>query len=142
MAQSFTKRLSVHWQDCDVAGIVYYPKFFDMINVVTEDWFKEALGTPYADLMREQHIGFPTVKVDCEFAKPCQYGEEVELSLSLAAIGRTSIVLEFVALAGEQPCLRATHTLVMMSRDSFSAVPLPPQLRAAMTPYLKAAAPA
>jgi len=60
MAKIFERVFTVHWRDCDVAGMVYYPRFFDMINGLTEDWFKEELGTSYAELMRMHHMGFPT----------------------------------------------------------------------------------
>lgn len=140
MTQPFTKLVTVHWKDCDVAGIVYYPRYFDMINVVTEDWFKEALGTSYADLMRTEHLGFPTVRIDCEFFLPCQYGENIEFSLTVAELGRSSLSLDFTGQIAGKPCLRANHTLVLMSKDTFSAVPIPPDLRARIEPYLKTAA--
>ena len=136
MTRTFKKLVTIYWADCDSAGIVYYPKFFDMINVLTEDWFKEALGTSYADLIRTHHIGFPTVRVNCDFLIPCQYGEDIELSLSVAAVGRSSISLEFNGQTGGKPCLRSAHTLVMMSRDTFSAMPIPQELRALIEPYL------
>jgi len=140
MTRSFNKLVTVHWQDCDVAGIVYYPRYFDMLNVVTEDWFQEALGTSYAELMRSQHLGFPTVKVDCEFFMPCQYGENIDFSLTVAALGRSSLALDFKGNIAGRPCLSATHTLVMMSKDGFSAVPIPAELRALIAPYLNAGA--
>ena len=140
MARTFTRTVTVYWGDCDVAGIVYYPRFFDMINVLTEDWFKEALGASYAELMRTQHVGFPTVRVNCDFLLPCQFGEDIELSLVVASLGRASLALEFSGTVGGKPCLRAVHTLVRMSRDSYSALPIPQELRARIEPYLKAEA--
>ena len=136
MAKTFKRVVSVHWADCDIAGIVYYPKFFDMLNALTEDWFKEELGTSYAELMRKHHIGFPTVRVNCDFLVPCPLGEDIELSLAVASLGRSSFALDFTGEIGGKPCLRAAHTLVMMSRDTYSALPIPEELRARIAPFL------
>lgn len=138
MAKVFRRVVNVHWGDCDVAGIVYYPRFFDMINGLTEDWFKEELGTSYAELMRMHHVGFPTVRVNCDFLIPCQFGEDIELSLFVTSLGRTSLALDFRGQVGGRPCLRAVHTLVMMSKDTYSAVPIPEELRARIEPFLNA----
>jgi len=138
MAQIFKRVMSVHWGDCDVAGIVYYPRFFEMINTLTEDWFKEQLGTSYAQWMHAHRTGFPTVRVNCDFLMPCQYGEDVELSLCVASLGRSSLALEFTGKVAGKPCLRAVHTLVMMSRDTYSAVAIPDELRARIEPFLNA----
>lgn len=136
VARVFTRVLTARWADCDIAGIVYYPKFFDMINVLTENWFEEELGTSYAELMREHHIGFPTVRVVCDFLVPCPMGADIELSLSVASLGRSSMALDFSGQVGGKPCLRAVHTLVMMSRDTYSAMPIPEELRARIKPFL------
>jgi 4-hydroxybenzoyl-CoA thioesterase len=136
MAKSFRRVVTTRWGDCDIAGIVYYPKFFDMINALTEDWFSEELGTSYAELMRTRHVGFPTVRVNCDFLVPCQFGEDIELSLFVASLGRTSMALDFRGQVGGRSCLRAVHTLVMMSRDTYSAVPIPEELRTRIEPFL------
>ena len=136
MARTFKKLVTVHWGDCDIAGIVYYPKFFDLINVVTEDWFKEELGTSYAELMRRHHVGFPTVSVRCDFLVPCQFGEDIELSLFVASLGRSSLSLDFRGRVEGRECLRSVHTLVMMSKDTYSALPIPDELRARMEPFV------
>jgi len=136
MARVFKKVVTAHWGDCDIAGIVYYPKFFDMINVLTEDWFKEELGTSYAELMRRHHVGFPTVRIQCDFQVPCQFGEHIELSLFVSSLGRSSLSLDLRGQVGGRECLRAAHTLVMMSRDTFGALPIPEELRARMKLFL------
>jgi len=137
MAKIFERVLNVHWADCDVAGIVYYPRFFEMINILTEDWFREELGTSYAQWMHTHRIGFPTVRVNCDFLRPCRYGEDIQLSLRVAALGRSSLELKFEGQVAGKPCLRAVHTLVMMSRDTYSAVPIPDELRPRIEAFLE-----
>ena len=140
MAKTFSKVVTAYWGDCDVAGIVYYPKFFDMINLLTEDWFRDELGASYAELMRRHRMGFPTVSVKCDFLLPCPMGEQITLSLALVSLGRSSLALRFRGEVGGRECLRAEHTLVMMSRETYTAQPIPEELRARMAPYLETGA--
>ena len=39
----FTVDIPVRFQHTDPAGIVFYPRYFEMINQVIEDWFAEKL---------------------------------------------------------------------------------------------------
>ena len=42
----------VRFSHCDPAGIVYFPRYFDMINGVVEDWFAGTLGLPHHHFIR------------------------------------------------------------------------------------------
>jgi hypothetical protein len=37
----FTKQEKVRFQHVDYAGIVFYPRFLEMLNCLVEDWFEE-----------------------------------------------------------------------------------------------------
>ncbi len=51
----------IEWADCDPAGIVYYPRYFQMFDTSTHHLF-EAAGWKKADLMREfQIIGYDLI---------------------------------------------------------------------------------
>ena len=57
MAQVFSAEVPIRFSNCDPAGIVYFPEFFDLINSLVEDWFTIGMDTSYADLMMRRHIG-------------------------------------------------------------------------------------
>ena len=50
--QVFTVERRVRFADCDAAGIVFFPRYFEMLNGVVEDWFAGPLGASF----RELHI--------------------------------------------------------------------------------------
>lgn len=58
----------IRFQHCDPAGIVFYPQYFVLFHELMEDWFNEGLGGNYAEYIREQGMGLPTVKVECEIS--------------------------------------------------------------------------
>jgi len=40
----------IRFSHCDPAGIVYFPRFFDLAHSTMEDWFADGLGQPLPDL--------------------------------------------------------------------------------------------
>ena len=59
---AFQKLVKVRFQHCDPAGIVFYPRYFEMVNAVVEDWFEE-MGEPFATLRTESALVVPTVQL-------------------------------------------------------------------------------
>ncbi len=47
MAEPFRHRLRVRWSECDLQGVVFYPRYLD--RTVTELW-RAAIG-PYTDMI-------------------------------------------------------------------------------------------
>jgi 4-hydroxybenzoyl-CoA thioesterase len=50
MNQPFVKQEKIRFQHVDYAGIVFYPRFLEMLNCLVEDWFEEALGRPFSQM--------------------------------------------------------------------------------------------
>ena len=42
------RRERVRFGHCDPAGIVFYPRYFEMLNALVEDWISEGLAEYYA----------------------------------------------------------------------------------------------
>ncbi len=89
----FTMDIPVRFQHSDPAGIVFYPRYFEMIDQMVEDWFAEALGVDFRTLHAEQLCGVPTVRIECDFKRPSRLGEVLTFSLSVAALGKSSFTL-------------------------------------------------
>ena len=47
----FQREQVVRFGHCDPAGIVFFPRYFEMLNELVEDWFAQALGLPFAVLI-------------------------------------------------------------------------------------------
>jgi len=136
MGQLFHVDVPVRFSYCDPAGIVYFPQFFNLINSLLEDWFTQGLSTPYPDLIMKQRLGTPTLDIQCEFIKPCRYGEILTLELRVTKIGRSSFHLaEEGKVAGELRW-RSRHVLCFMSNDTYRAVPIPEAVREKMKMFV------
>jgi 4-hydroxybenzoyl-CoA thioesterase len=134
--------LVVRFGDCDPAGIVYFPRFFDFFHAAMETWFSDALGLAYAQVVVGRKIGFPAVHSEADFKVPCAFGEAITVELRVGKLGRSSIALEYV-VRGVDGVLRLTGatTSVVMDLDPASpgfrrAVALPDDLRARIERFM------
>lgn len=91
-APLFTVERQVRFDDCDPAGIVYYPRYFSMINGVVEDWWAH-LGQPWHELIPQRRIVTPVSHIESVFLRPSQMGEHLQCQLSVEAVSRSSIRL-------------------------------------------------
>jgi 4-hydroxybenzoyl-CoA thioesterase len=135
-------RLTVRFGDCDPAGIAYFPRIHDWFHQGMETWFDRALGHPYAQVIRVRQLGFPTARIEADFARPCALGDALALELRLAAVGRSSVSLAFTLRGADAAEVRATARSVVVALDldpasptHGRAVPLPDDLRAAMLAF-------
>jgi 4-hydroxybenzoyl-CoA thioesterase len=131
--QTFTTRRKVRFEHCDPAGIVFYPRYFEMINAVVEDWFSEALESSFAELISSGR-GVPTVSLQTQFHAPSRLGEILAFSLVPQAIGRTSLKLEIIATHQDQRRLTAQVTLVLIDLSTGRPLPWPDPVRQFFSP--------
>jgi 4-hydroxybenzoyl-CoA thioesterase len=132
----FRHPADVRWGDCDPAGIVYFPRFFERFHDAMERWFEACLGLPYDALIMGRRLGLPSVHTEADFRAPCRFGERLVVELRVGKLGRTSIELVYrVVVAGEaEPRLTGRTVCALMDLDPARptharAVPWPDDLR-------------
>lgn len=133
---AFEMPLTVRFQHCDPAGIVFYPRYFEMFNLLVETWFDEALGLPFGELHLNQGYGVPTVRTEADFKAPSRLDDKLVLSLSVQDVGRSRISL-LLQILGEDRQLRvsANHMLVYASFDPMKAAAIPEELKKRMQAF-------
>jgi len=125
----------VRFTHTDPASYVFFPRYFEMLQAVVEEWFNHALQQRYADLIIRRRLGTPTASTQCTFMKPSRLGDEVAIAAKLEHIGNSSFRLRFFGSVGGERRLEAVSTLVMISLDDGSPRPIPEDLRARMEAY-------
>lgn len=124
----FRTTILVRFGDLDAAGIAYYPNLVNYLHESFEDFFVGSIGRPYPEVYAEG-LGFPTVKLDVEFAAPVRYGDHVEMRLFVEQVGRSSVQMRYEAFVAGRPVFRARNVAVMVEMKSFRPTPLPAWLR-------------
>lgn len=139
---AFTRTVAIRFSHCDPAGIVYFPHYFDMFNGLMEDWYTVELGVDYATMILNDRYGFPFVHIETDFKLPSRMGEDLDLTLLLKAIGRSSLSVVIVGHSAGLERLRACLVTAMMSLETRRSVELPRALREKFATYLKRTGPA
>jgi 4-hydroxybenzoyl-CoA thioesterase len=128
--ETFVAEIPVRFAHCDPAGIVFYPRYFEMFNALVEDWCADGLGISFRELHLERGLGVPTVHIETDFTAPSGLGEVLRAELSVLKLGRASITVS-IRMRGPQgdQRVKAELVLVMMDLQRRRAVPIPEQLR-------------
>lgn len=137
MGLIFSKQQQVKFQHCDAAGIVFYPRFLEMLNELVEDWFEEELDFPFKSLHQGQ--GVPTVDLKVEFITPARLGDIFEKSLYITHLGSSSLTYQFKFASDDHTVLHGQGTLVhvQLSADKLQSTPWPNDIRTNMERFLK-----
>ena len=139
MAAPFVSEVEVRFRHCDPAGIVFYPRYFEMINDFVEEWFDKGMGLPFHALHVERHIGTPMASVQCDFTAPSRHGDQIVLDITIQKLGRSSMILKTVALAGAETRFVADHVLVCID-DQGRPRPWPAPVRKTVNDILEVVA--
>ncbi|MBA4154342.1 thioesterase family protein [Flavobacterium sp.] len=93
MTKTFTKQEKIKFKHIDYAGIVFYPRFLEMLNDLVEDWFEEALDRPFSKM--HETNGIPTVDLKIQFKNPARLGEVLTKKLWVKDLGFASVLCGF-----------------------------------------------
>ncbi|MGQ4879628.1 acyl-CoA thioesterase [Billgrantia sp. LNSP4103-1] len=125
----FVTQRKIRFQHCDPAGIVFYPRYYEMLNSVVEDYFADVVGHDFNRLHVESRTGVPTARIETDFHAPSRLGETLIFELAIRHVGRTSLALRTVARCGEELRLTCDSTLVFVDLESGRPLPWPDTLR-------------
>lgn len=125
----------VRFGHTDAAGIIFYPRFFEIQNSVVEDWFDEALDHSFFLFREKFNLTTPLVDVNTQFLKPCRLGESLDVLLGIIHLGQTSLVLRVMAQREGVTCISSRAVLVCSKPDFSGPAPWPDEVRTRMQPY-------
>ena len=89
----FIKEEQIRFRHTDFAGIVFYPRFLEMLNDLVEDWFDEALDRPFSKI--HETNGIPTVDLKVQFKNAARIGEILTKKLWVKELKSSSIICGF-----------------------------------------------
>jgi 4-hydroxybenzoyl-CoA thioesterase len=134
--KTFETPVLVRFRDCDPAGIVFYPRYLEMFNNLVEDWFRDGLELPFAELVGVRNWGIPTVHLEVDFVKPSRVGETLHAVLLVRQIGRSSVHLELLFKGPDgSDRVRGKVVLVLTDLSEHRALEIPAGLREKIAQY-------
>ncbi|SLN63611.1 acyl-CoA thioesterase YbgC [Roseivivax jejudonensis] len=136
----FSHQNAVMFQHCDPAGIVFYPRYFEMINAVVETFFDRAVGWSFAQMHSVERVGVPMGRIAVDFHAASRLGDVLDWTLEVTRLGGASCDLEIRGACGREARLTVTGTLVLVDLDRMTSLRWPRERRANLQRYMEGAA--
>ncbi|SPJ26020.1 acyl-CoA thioesterase [Palleronia abyssalis] len=131
----FRHSTDVMFQHCDPAGIVFYPRYFEMINEVVERFFGEAVGWSFRQMHTVERVGIPMGRIATDFHAASRLGDQLDWTLTTGRIGGASLDVTVAATCDGQARLTAQGTLVLVDLDRMKSIRWPDERRATLETY-------
>lgn len=131
----YTRQNQIEFNHCDPAGIVFYPRYFEMINSVVENFFAEVAGYSFATMMAAGE-GVPTAQVETRFLAPSRLGERLDWRLQVVRVGGASLALALEARGGAELRLTCALTVVFVTKGR--PTPWPEEVRSRLDRFKEA----
>jgi 4-hydroxybenzoyl-CoA thioesterase len=129
----YERLIQIEFNHCDPAGIVFYPRYFEMVNSVIENFFADVVGRSFAAMHNGASNGVPTVAMEAVFQKPSRLGDKVRFTLRVEKVGGSSVKIWIEGYGPDGLRLRVGMTLAWI--DRMKAAPWPLEMRAALERY-------
>jgi 4-hydroxybenzoyl-CoA thioesterase len=130
-----TRNVRIEWGDCDPAGIVFYPRYFEIFDASTSALFERALGMTKLQLLKTFNFaGYPLARTRARFVRPTRYGDDVTVETTVN-FSHASFDIEHRLSLNGLTCVECAETRVWVVHDSadpgrYKSHPIPEAVRA------------
>ncbi len=134
---SNTRIIRVQWGDCDPAGIVYYPRYFEWFDASSILLFEKATGmTKIRMLEKYNGAGLALLEARAVFKVASQYGDDIQVETRVTEFRRSSFFVQHTVKKGDVLALEGFETRLWTTRDPadpmrLKSAPMPDEIRAA-----------
>ncbi|MBV8199962.1 MAG: acyl-CoA thioesterase [Acidobacteria bacterium] len=130
----YRTRRRIEFSDSDAGGLVHFARFFVFMEIAEHELLRAIGANAGADRQADGRlIGWPRVASSCEFLSPARFGDELDVHVQVARVGRTSLTFEFSLSHGGIPVALGRTTTVCAVLDApqgIQPIPIPEALRA------------
>ena len=93
---SLKTRRRVEFRDTDAAGIVHFSAFFFWMESAEHELLR-SVGLHVIDRQADgSEYSWPRVSVSCDYRSAIRFGDEIDIAVHVAELGRSSITYRFV----------------------------------------------
>jgi acyl-CoA thioester hydrolase len=118
-APAYRHRLTVRFRDCDSMGHVNHAVYFTYLEQCRLTFWRELTGSP------SPHSRVIIARAECDYRSPAVFGDELEVALSVKAIGRSSFTLAYTIADAHAGRIVAEGRTVMVCYDYQASRPIP-----------------
>jgi 4-hydroxybenzoyl-CoA thioesterase len=131
------REIRVQWGDCDPAGIVFYPRYFEWFDASTIILFEKATGlTKIRMLEKYGGAGLPLLEASAVFKIASQYGDDIRIETRITEFRRSTFFVHHQVTKGDTLALEGFETRlwtvrVLENGNRLRSGDLPPEIVAA-----------
>jgi 4-hydroxybenzoyl-CoA thioesterase len=131
------RTVRVQWGDCDPAGIVFYPRYFEWFDAATILLFEKATGLKKIDMLETYGgAGLALLEARAVFKVASRYGEDLEIETEVTEFRRSSFFVRHQVTKEGVVALEGFETRLWTVRDRadksrLKSAPLPAAVLAA-----------
>ena len=115
-AFSNTRTVRIEWGDCDPAGIIFYPRYFEIFDASTSALFEHAVDMKKIEILKTfGFAGFPLARTRARFLKPTRFGDDVTVVTTIS-FGCASFEIEHRLSRGDDICAECSEMRVWVVR--------------------------
>jgi 4-hydroxybenzoyl-CoA thioesterase len=110
------RTVSVEWGDCDAAGIVFFPRYFEWFDASTAALFRRAGLEKHVLIETYGIVGYPVVDTRARFIQSSTFGDTVDIETTISRWGRSSFDVRHRLLRDEELAVEGFETRVWAIR--------------------------
>ena len=136
MAETFSVDYIVRWPDTDMAGVVYFARYFDFFEVAENEFYRQQ-GLPQSRIYKELNVRVPRVSVACDYRGPARLDDELTIELWVRSLSVRSFTFGFRVLqkASATAIAEGSIAICVLSLETQKTVEIPDRLRAMLEPF-------
>jgi 4-hydroxybenzoyl-CoA thioesterase len=113
-----TRTIRVQWGDCDPAGIVFYPRYFEWFDASTILLFEKATGMTKIKMLEKYNgAGLALLEARAVFKVASHYGEDIDIETEVTEFRRSSFFVEHKVTKAGVLALEGYETRLWTVRD-------------------------
>ncbi|HEY3101119.1 MAG TPA: thioesterase family protein [Methylomirabilota bacterium] len=123
----------VRWGDVDLAGIAFYPRFYEWYDLGCEALFA-SLGLAWPETFpRYEIVGVPIVESGSTFSSPVRYGDVLTIRSAVAWVKTTTFRMEHTISVDGRVCATGFEVRAWVARPTtpggaLSTKPIPDEV--------------
>ena len=123
--REFRTQRKIEFADSDMGGIVHFARYLVFMETAEHE-FLNALGTSVHSEVDGKLIGWPRVKISCEYKSPARYGDTLDILVRVLKSGRTSMTWSIRFSVGDREVATGQVTSVRCElAPEMRAIPIP-----------------
>lgn len=128
--------VTVHFGDCDPAGIVFFPNFSRWMDAASLSFFMQCGVPPWRELVKTRGIvGTPLLEIHTKFMVPATYGETLRIETSIEEWRNKVFIQKHVVRRGDTVLCEGLETRAFVihppeAPERLKSIPVPEDIKA------------